>query len=260
MGPFIQMWIDGSVRGNMLSGKSRASLGNWEKRNGSCFEALQRGDHYEMKVSTFRILMVVLANFVAAPMHALGQNANEKEYECLELVAVLPIMQNARMQTLANQKEIYNDPSILVKAMEELAQQRDVDALYSLGMLHELGYCVQKKDKATALALYKQAAEQGSAQAQFQFGANKTQCAEKVIWWEKASEQNYRDAQSNLAGIYRAGCPGLPKDLVRAYMLYTVSAMPGDLLRERAELTKEMTPEQIAQGERLARQWAEQHP
>ena len=61
--------------------------------------------------------------------------------------------------------------------------------------------------------------------------------------------------------MYEGGT-GVPEDLVFAYMWYNLSAAQGN---ERAQSAKgrieqRMTREQIAEAQRLSREWIETHP
>jgi TPR repeat protein len=73
-------------------------------------------------------------------------------------------------------------------------------------------------------------------------------------WYRKAAEQNHAKAQFNLGGCYVNG-EGVAKDYVEAYKWYLLSAKQGD---EEAKkfipvLANRITPEQIAEGQTLAR-------
>ena len=64
------------------------------------------------------------------------------------------------------------------------------------------------------------------------------------------------DAQVNLGVMYATG-EGVPKDLVIAYMWANLAAAQGNFGAKatREALKKEMTPAQIAEGQRLSREW-----
>ncbi len=70
------------------------------------------------------------------------------------------------------------------------------------------------------------------------------------------AEQGYATAQTNLGFMYAKG-HGVPKDYVQAYVWYTLAASQGDALAEefKDHLEKSMTPDQIAEAQRLAREW-----
>ncbi len=67
-------------------------------------------------------------------------------------------------------------------------------------------------------------------------------------------------AQTNLGLMYANG-EGVPEDLVLAYMWYNLSAAQGNSRARWNKIIVEqgMTPEQIAEAQRLSREWLEQH-
>ncbi len=85
--------------------------------------------------------------------------------------------------------------------------------------------------------------------------------AEAVKWFRKAAEQGYGGAQFNLGVMYDNGY-GVPQDYVQAYMWFNLAAVgfpPGENRDSAAEnrdiVAKFMTPAQIAEAQRLAREW-----
>ena len=77
-----------------------------------------------------------------------------------------------------------------------------------------------------------------------------------VAWYRKAAEQGHASAQSNLGAMYARG-EGVPKDLVIAYMWRNLAAALGDELGKSARdaLEGSMTPAQIAEAQKLSREW-----
>ncbi len=74
--------------------------------------------------------------------------------------------------------------------------------------------------------------------------------------WRPLAEQGFASAQNNLAKMYRRG-EGVPKDDVLAHMWWSLAAAQGDELARinRDRLTEQMTPVQLAEAQRLAREW-----
>ena len=70
------------------------------------------------------------------------------------------------------------------------------------------------------------------------------------------AEQGHRDAQLNLGNMYSLGL-GVPKDNVQAYRWYTLAAGQGNDLADKFKnhLEKSMTLDQLAEAQRLAREW-----
>jgi hypothetical protein len=121
------------------------------------------------------------------------------------------------------------------------------------------------QDYQAALAVWNQQAAHGNAEAENSLGdcyANgwgvTKDPAEAVKWYSKAADQNDDDAQSNIAGMYESGA-GLKQDLVQAYKWYSLAATSTEPNGPRAlsikRVAEEMTPEQIAEGKRLAFEW-----
>ena len=119
------------------------------------------------------------------------------------------------------------------------------------------------QDYAEAMKWWRLAAEQGDAEAQHGLGdcyyggkGVPKDYAEAVKWWRLAAEQRDATAQMCLGGCYYNG-KGVPQDEVLAYMWYNLAAASGfeaaKSLRELISVT--MTPEQIAEAQKLSREW-----
>ncbi len=115
---------------------------------------------------------------------------------------------------------------------------------------------------------YRKASEQGVAYAQNNLGImyDKGQgvpqdYAEAVKWYRKAAKQGYGGAQYNLGLLYREG-QGVPQDYVQAHMWNNLAASsfpPGKdrdrVVKNRNIVAKRMTPAQISEAQKLAREW-----
>ena len=119
------------------------------------------------------------------------------------------------------------------------------------------------QDYGVAMAWYRKAAGQGSAKAQlniaimYQNGWSvPPDDAAALKWTLKAAAQGYADAQVNLGFRYAKG-QGVPKDLVRAHMWSNLAAAQDvDLAMDnRAILASKMTAAEIAEAQRMAREW-----
>ena len=127
---------------------------------------------------------------------------------------------------------------------------------------------------------WRKAAERGDAEAQTNLGV--CYCigevgfpqdyAEAVKWLRLAAEQGYARAQGVLGQCYKEGA-GVKQDDVLAYMWFDIampryegahkasmwfdSAMPRyeGALSNKASLDRTMTPEQIAEAQKLSREW-----
>ena len=143
-----------------------------------------------------------------------------------------------------------------------LAEQGDMNAQSLLGAIYHDGLGVPQ-DYAEAARWFRLAADQGHATAQFNLGLmyNNGQgvpqdYAEAVRWYRLAADQDIASAQSNLGFMYNNG-QGVPQDYVRAHMWWNLSAAQGNEkgLVNRDLIAQRMTPEQIAEAQRLAREW-----
>ncbi len=79
---------------------------------------------------------------------------------------------------------------------------------------------------------------------------------EAVQWYRLAAEQGDVGAQYNLGIMYGRG-EGVRQDLVQAHLWLSLAATQGDTDAEnnRDIVAKRMTPAQIAEAQRLAREW-----
>ena len=84
--------------------------------------------------------------------------------------------------------------------------------------------------------------------------------AEAARWYRKAAEHGYGGAQVLLGTLYEQG-NGVPQDYVQAHMWMNlaVSSAEGDdqkdWARMRDYIAGKMTGQQIAEAQRLAREW-----
>jgi uncharacterized protein len=153
-----------------------------------------------------------------------------------------------------------------IRQWRPLAEQGNASAQYSLGFVYDYGLGVSE-DYTEAFKWYRLAAEQGDASAQFNLGVRyenglgvPEDNIEAVKWYRLAAEQGFANAQFNLGVKYAKG-EGVPEDIVIAYMWWNLSAAQGEVIatntRKRAE--KLMTREQIAEAQKMSREWMEKH-
>ena len=102
-----------------------------------------------------------------------------------------------------------------------------VSAPVTAGPLEDADAAIKRRDYTTALRLIRPLAEQGDASAQY-----------------------------NLGVFYDNGL-GVPQDLVRAYMWFTLSAAQGKdgAAVFRDLIARRMTSTQITEAQKLAREW-----
>ncbi len=158
------------------------------------------------------------------------------------------------------------DYTTTLREWRPLAEQGNAKAQYSLAQLYRQGEGV-RRDYVEAMKWYSKAAEQGYAKAQYSLGAMHAiglgipkDYAQAARWYHAAAEQGHAAAQVMLGGFYDVG-RGVPQDYVLAHMWFSLS---GALKNERNaksgdDLIKKMTPAQIAEAEKLAREWRAKH-
>lgn len=78
--------------------------------------------------------------------------------------------------------------------------------------------------------------------------------------WRPLAEQGDADAQFNLGLMYGAG-KDVPQDCALAHMWLNIAAANGikDAAEGRGRLASNMTPTQIAEAQKLAREWMVKH-
>ena len=154
----------------------------------------------------------------------------------------------------------------LPDGLRERAEQGDPFAQADLGRRYYVGKGV-RQDDAEAVRWTRLAAEQGHAPAQYSLGllyfrgrGVTGDDAAAACWYRAAAEQGHPPAQAALSSLYAYGA-GVGEDPVLASMwielAWRASLDGGDwrlYARQRAELAEWLTPEQTAEGRRLARE------
>ena len=86
--------------------------------------------------------------------------------------------------------------------------------------------------------------------------------AESARWYRLSAEQGFWRAQNSLGMQYFLGW-GVPEDYVLAYMWMNLAQAQDDEMAEldwKAIVEEQMTREQIAEAQRMSREWLEAHP
>ena len=160
------------------------------------------------------------------------------------------------------------DYATALKIYRPLAEQGNASAQTALGVIYEHGQGVPQ-DFVQAVIWYNEAAYQGDPDAQSNLGAMYANgwgvpqdYAQAVVWYRQAGERWNAGAQRNLGLMYEHG-QGVPQDYVSAHMwlnLAAASRAPDPAVRDQAAkerdmLAAKMTPAQIAEAQRVAREW-----
>jgi TPR repeat protein len=125
------------------------------------------------------------------------------------------------------------------------------------------------RDYGQAVWWYRKAAEQGHEAAQiflarmYEYGRGVPQdYGQAVEWYRKAAEQApIGEPQYSLGRMYMQGY-GVPRDYVQAHLWFNLAAsqfLPGKYQEAAAQardlVAARMTPAQVAEAQRLAREW-----
>ena len=181
-------------------------------------------------------------------------------------ICVAPYAATAQDEVLPDCVKTTQTLEAKVVACRAAAKSGDAKAQYALGIMYEDGWGVpQNYDKA--LAWYLRAAEQGFALAQLQVAnmyyegwTGQPNYAKALKWYVRAAAQGQAGAQAGLSRMYYTG-NGLPKDFVLAYKWVIIAEAGGNEIagRVRDSIAPELTPAQIAEAQRMAREWIEAH-
>jgi|GEM_PF-1746379 len=155
--------------------------------------------------------------------------------------------------------------------LKKAAENGDAQAQVELGVKYDSGDGVPK-DEAEARKWYRKSAEQGNDSAQFYLGAiyyvgrgTPKDLSEAAKWFRKSAEHGTSSAPGYFLSIIYEDGIGVPKDLAEAYMWINLAAPqrsgidPDVIINHRKYLEIRMTPAQIAEGQRLSREWTQKH-
>jgi TPR repeat protein len=149
---------------------------------------------------------------------------------------------------------------------EKAATQGNAPAQYNLGLLYNQGHGVAQDPKQAA-SWFEKAAAQGLAPAQaalgflYDEGRGVEQDYKKALaLYEKAAEQGFTEVQINLGILYVEG-QGTAQDYAEAYKWWALAKENGsESAKSNLEkLEPNMTPEQIAEGQRRMDAWKKAH-
>jgi uncharacterized protein len=156
---------------------------------------------------------------------------------------------------LAKQRAVEGDPASQLRLCVHYSER------------HKSSLDWSDEDWIEAAKWCRQSAENGSRESQrrlavlYLMGYGVPQdYTEANLWLLKAAEQGDVDSQYNLAVNYHKG-RGVPQDFVRAHMWLDLATAHGDAEAAKARNTieKDMTAAQIADAQRLAREWMAKH-
>ena len=147
-----------------------------------------------------------------------------------------------------------------------MAEQGHADAQFLLGFIYAFGVGVPE-DYQEAVRLYRLAVEQGHADAQYNLGGMYVlgkgvlqDDQEAARLYRLAAEEGHAGAQFALGLMYDDGV-AVPQDYVQAHKWINLAASQttpekaGDYRSGRDEVAEKMTASQVAEAQRLAREW-----
>ena len=163
-------------------------------------------------------------------------------------------------------KGVAKDIAQALTWFRKAAEQGNAGAQFNLGAMYAVGEGVPK-DAVQATAWYRKAAEQGQADAQSRLGEMyfdghgvHKDATLAASWFRKAAAQGQADAQFRLGLEYAFGT-GVPNDFIQAYMWANLAAAHGSdekakiASKLRDDISERMSPTQIAEAQRLTREW-----
>lgn len=153
------------------------------------------------------------------------------------------------------------DDGQAVRWYTKAAEAGHSGASFNLGLMYSNGQGVTQ-DYGQAAMWYTKAAEAGHRSARFNLGVMyyngqgvPQDYGLAVTWYTKAAEAGSTIAQFNLASMYYGG-QGIPQDYVLAHMWANLAAFKNsEYVKKRDAIATFMTPTQIAEAQKLAREW-----
>jgi TPR repeat protein len=152
------------------------------------------------------------------------------------------------------------DHSTAFVKFRSAALQGNAIAQTLVGMMYNEGKGVAQ-DYKEAVRWWLMAASQGNSTAQYNLGdmyeegkGIEQDYKEAVRWYRLAAQQGHSNAQHNLGIMYGLG-QGVLQDYVRAHMWFNIAAVNGiSSVKNRDTMASKMTPQQIEQAQRMARE------
>lgn len=163
------------------------------------------------------------------------------------------------VENVEAQNVVLNSEALVI---QKNAENGDVEAQFYLGLMYDTGEGVPQ-NLSQAVYWYTQAAQQGHLIAQNNLGAMyasgngvKQSYVLAKEWYEKSANSGFSGAQHNLGRLYATGV-GVPQDYVLAHKWLNLAASRGvvDAAKDRDALQGAMLQSQVAEAQRLARDW-----
>ena len=197
-------------------------------------------------------------------MYAKRQGVSQDYEEAVRLFRLSAAQGNALAQTTLgwmyqNGQGVPQDYDEAVRFYRLAAAQGNAIAQTDLGLMYQFGQGVSQ-DYEEAVKLHRLAVAQGNAMGQnnlafmYLFGQGvPPDDKEAVKLFRLAAAQGNATAQSNLGEMYANG-RGVPRDYVHSYMWLAISNGVANSVKLLPQITRNITPTQIALGRKLAEQ------
>jgi uncharacterized protein len=161
---------------------------------------------------------------------------------------------------------VSRDNNFALYWLMKAAEDGQATAQWVLGALYRDGREVERNEEK-AFDLFLRAAKQGDVDSQFSVAQMYEEgdvvpqnYVRAVNWYKKASEHvpdrgGAGQARNNLGFLYSDGT-GVPQDFVTAYMYFALANNKQNMWW----VAEKMTSSQIAEAQRKAKEWTQQHP
>lgn len=257
------MWSNlAAAQGDPLGAQNRSIVA---RRMTPAQIALAQEMSHRCQASNFKRCGEPSSAVATDPLEDASEAYVKKDYDtALRLLRPLATKGNVVAQNLLSMMYyegtgVPEDHAEAAKWIRRAANQGDIPAQTTLGGLYMRGDGVPQ-DYAEAKKWFHLAADKGDAHAQsflalmYSGGPWGTpDFAEAKKWAHRAANQGDAHAQNLLGNFYSS-----EKDYVHAHMWYNLAAAQGtveDAEKSRDYILMNMTPEQIAEAQKLAREW-----
>jgi TPR repeat protein len=216
-----------------------------------------------------RALMATGAALLLALGFALGVNSERLKQATADRLPALGFAGPVRDADAAYAAYDKGDHATALRLSRPLAEQGDARAQSLLGSIYYVGRGVVRDD-AEAVKWLRLAADQGDAAAQFRLGLMYSDGhgvpqdqAEAAKWYDLAANERHAQAQYNLGLLYANG-EGVAQDNVQAHMWFNLAVAHfatsdtrnrDAAVKSRDVAASKLTREQLAEAQKLAREW-----
>ncbi len=144
-------------------------------------------------------------------------------------------------------------PATALRERRSLAERRHAETQYNLGFIYANGEKGVSRGYAAALPVVAQDFNRGLE------AYNRKNYAAALEEWLPLAENGHARAQHEVGRMYFLGY-GVSQNAVKAYMwVYLAGTLEAKWKLHLATIASPMTPAQIAEAQRLAREWMEKH-